>query len=373
MRIILSVESLGQQLSGIGRYTAELMRRLPNYLPGDALRFHHQQRWLRDPERLLQQPLPEVFTSQRLPLAVRNIRRFCLRSQWRKRCQGHIFHGPNYFLPPYADHGVITIHDLSVLRFPAYHPAERVRQHRIMLARSMRASRALIAVSEFTKREIIEVLDGAAERIHVTPLAANGDYHPRTALETRAVLAQYGLQHGAYTLSVATLEPRKNIGNLIAAYADLPSALKARYPLVLVGADGWCSAAIHAQIKRYACAGWLKYLGFIKPAHLPMLYAGARTSAYTSIYEGFGLPILEAMASGVPVVASNAASLLEVSKGVALHVVPDDVDTLCAALQQSLEDKAWRQQIIPLAIAVSAGYSWDNCIKQTIAVYQKLR
>ncbi len=372
MKVILSVESLSQQLTGVGRYTWELARRLPSYLSTDQLRFHHQQRWLAAPEMLLDQPVEKVFASQRLPLAVRNARRLCLRGSWRKQCRGWIFHGPNFFLPPYADNGVITLHDLSVLRFPEQHPRERVRQYARGFQESMDRARQVIAVSEATRQEAIALLGINADKITVTHLAASEEYHPRTPEQTQSVLSAYGLTHGKYTLCVATVEPRKNIHVLIKAYALLPAALRRHYPLVLVGCQGWLSAPIRRQIDAHQSEGWLNYLDFVPQAHLPEIYAGARSFAYLSNYEGFGLPVLEAMTSGVPVVASNRSAVPEVTQGQALHVETDDIDAVAHALQKSLDDEVWRHEIIRAGLAVSTGYSWDNCIQRTIAVYQKL-
>jgi alpha-1,3-rhamnosyl/mannosyltransferase len=373
MKVILSVESLSLQFTGVGRYTWELAQRLPKVLTDtDDLRFHHQQRWLMNPERLIQQPLSAVFPSQRLPLAIRNVRRYCLRTAWRKECKDWIFHGPNFFLPPYADKGVITLHDLSVLRFPELHPRERVKQYERSFRESLDRAQHLIAVSEATRQEATALLGINADKITVTHLAAGESYHPRTPVQTQSVLSAYGLTHGKYTLCVATLEPRKNIHVLIKAYALLPAAVRRHYPLVLVGGQGWLSEPIRKQIDAHQSEGWLNYLDFVSQAHLPEIYAGARSFAYLSNYEGFGLPVLEAMASGIPVVASNRSAVPEVTQGQGLHVDTDDIEAVTRALQKSLEDEPWRQTIIRAGLAVSKGYSWDNCILRTIAVYQKL-
>ncbi len=129
---------------------------------------------------------------------------------------------------------------------------------------------------------------------------------------------------------------------------------------------------LHHEIDKATAEGWLKYLGFVAEADLPLLYAGASSFAYPSIYEGFGLPVLEAMASGVPVVSSNRTSLPEVTQGMALHVEPDDIDALKEALQQSLEDNIWRSAIIPQALSVAQSYSWARCVQETVAVYRQL-
>ena len=373
MKVILSVESLSRELTGVGRYTLELARRLPEALcESDELRFHHQQRWLDDPLRLLSEPIPSIYPSQRLPLWVRNIRRRALRASWRQQCRSAIFHGPNYFLPHYADKGVVTIHDMSVLRHPEWHPTERVRQHEKLLQSSLERSQRLIAVSESTRDEIVALLGYPAENIDVTPLATGPAYRPREANDTEMLMRRIGLRHAGFTLCVATLEPRKNIANLIHAYARLPAGLRLNYPLVLAGSRGWNSQEIYDLIEKYSKQGWLRYLGYISEAELPVLYSAARILAYPSWYEGFGLPVLEAMASGVPVVASDRTSLPELTHGHALHVPPGDTHALESAIGRALEDNSWRQEVIVNALNTAATYSWDNCIQSTLSTYRKL-
>ena len=170
--------------------------------------------------------------------------------------------------------------------------------------------------------ELLQEFNLSEDKVQAIPLGVDQVYHPRPLSEIEDVLAQYGLQAQGYSLFVSTIEPRKNLSNLIAAYSKLPSAMRQRWPLVLVGGKGWNSDEIHAQIEQATAQSWLKYLGYVPQAHLPLLYAGARLFTYPSLYEGFGLPIAEAMASGVPVLTSNCSSMPEVAGTAALLVEP---------------------------------------------------
>nr|WP_255423134.1 glycosyltransferase family 1 protein [Undibacterium sp. LX40W] len=169
---------------------------------------------------------------------------------------------------------------------------------------------------------------------------------------------------------VSTIEPRKNLSNLIAAYSKLPSAMRQRWPLVLVGGKGWNSEEIHAQIEQATAQSWLKYLGYVPQAHLPLLYAGARLFTYPSLYEGFGLPIAEAMASGVPVLTSNCSSMPEVAGTAALLVEPRDVDQMCVELERGLSDNVWRTLAIPKGLERASQLTWDTCVDKTLLAYK---
>ncbi len=385
MKLILSVEALSMQLTGIGRYTWELTSGLPRVLPEDAVRYHHQQRWIPDPQRLLHEPVEQALTNvnslqptKKKPWGLRRISKWLAKSKrlnkpnWRKQCQGAVFHGPNFFVPDYADKAVITIHDLSVFRFPETHPKERIVQFERNFERSLSKALHIITDSEATRHELISHAGLREQDVTAISLAAGADYRPRTAIAVQEHLSRHGLNYQGYTLCVSTLEPRKKIDVLVAVYRLLPLALRLQYPLVLVGGTGWLSDALHHEIDKAAAEGWLKYLGFIPESELPLLYAGARSFAYPSIYEGFGLPVLEAMASGIPVVTSNRTSLPEVTQGMALHVEPDNSDAFKEALQKSLEDDIWRAAIIPQALDVAGRYSWDRCIRETVAVYHQV-
>ncbi len=176
---------------------------------------------------------------------------------------------------------------------------------------------------------------------------------------------------GGYTLFAGTIEPRKNLDVLLDAYGLLPLNLRQRWPLVMTGYQGWQSEKLHERIKAASREGWVRYLGYVPAEDLPLLYAGARLFAFPSLYEGFGLPILEAMASGVPVVCSKSSSLPEVAGDAAGMCEAMDVDSLSRLIATGLEDDIWRNSSIEKGLARAAGFSWQRCAEETVAVYRE--
>lgn len=367
LKLVLSVEALAPQLTGIGRYTWELAQRLPAHAELQDVRFYRGGRWIDAPADLLQ-PAPA-----RTRKPVFNIKppRWLRDWQTSARCRERVFHGPNFFLPACAEAGVATVHDLSVFKYPETHPIERIRHFEREFKQSMARASHLLTDSEATRREVIDFLSWPAEKITAVPLGVAPQFAPASAAALASCLARHGLAFKRYALCVSTLEPRKKIANLLQAYECLPAHLREQYPLVLVGGAGWLSDALHATIERLAAQGWLRYLGFVPEADLPALYAGAQTFVYPSIYEGFGLPVLEAMASGVPVVASIFTSLPEVTQGAALLVDPDDIDALALAIQTSLSDETWRATACEAGLATARNFTWSRCVDQTIDVYRQ--
>ena len=167
------------------------------------------------------------------------------------------------------------------------------------------------------------------------------------------------------------MDPRKNIAVLLDVYERMPQALRERMPLVVVGFEGWKSEKTIERLRAGERAGWARYLGFVDEAALPALYAGARVFLYPSRYEGFGLPVLEAMAAGVPVICSNAASLPEVTgtQG-AILIHPDDTDQLLDAVLRALEDDAWCAQARMRGLERASHFSWDKTAAASIAAYK---
>jgi alpha-1,3-rhamnosyl/mannosyltransferase len=368
MKVILSVEALSPPLSGIGRYTWELARRIGQLPNIGQVRYHRARRWVKDPAALL-----VVDPSAPQPRKLRlKFPRCAENGYWKLACRGQVFHGPNYFLPPYADHGVVTVHDLSVFKYPETHPPERLKEYDRLFRQTLDKAEHIIAVSEATKREVVEYLGWPATKITAIYNGVSEAFAPLSAEKLAPTLLRLNLRPGAYVLCVSTVEPRKRIDALLQAYQRLPDGLRAAYPLVLAGGKGWLSEDLHALIDTGQRAGWLHYLGFVSDADLARLYAGARLFAYPSIYEGFGLPIAEAMASGVPVLTSDRSCLPEVAAGAAKLANPDDLDALAAGLEEGLTDSAWRATAINAGLQVASGYNWDKCAKQTAAVYEKV-
>ncbi|MGJ7548739.1 glycosyltransferase family 4 protein [Pseudomonas alloputida] len=378
MKLILSVEPVRFPLTGIGRYTYELATRLQHSAEITDLQFFAGRRFLPTLPTAAEQS-DAVHGLKRLvqknALAVEAYRRLMpyLRKHALKGHEDHLYHSPNYYLPPFAGRSVATFHDLSPFTWAHCHAPQLVNYLQKELRQTLDRADALITDSRFTRQELADYFAWPIERIHAVPLASSPEFHPRSATAIAPALARHGLEPGGYSLFVGTIEPRKNIETLLDAYGRLPLALRQRWPLILTGYQGWRSDAIHSRIAQAQQQGWARYLGFVASEDLPLLFAGARLFAFPSHYEGFGLPVLEAMSSGVPVVCSNSSSLPEVAGSAALMCAPSDTEALTALLRQGLEDEVWRDQAVVQGLAHAAGFSWERCAQATIDVYKQVR
>lgn len=240
------------------------------------------------------------------------------------------------------------------------------------IALTLKRADMLITDSEYTRREIATYFSWPLEKIRAVPLASSEDFRPRESAELQKVLKDIGLIEGGYSLYVGTIEPRKNLEVLLDAYSMLPIAVRQRWPLILIGYRGWRSEQLHARIESAMQEGWARYLGFVAAEDLPLVYAGARLFVFPSLYEGFGLPVLEAMASGIPVVCSNSSTLPEVAGDAAAMCAPDDVDSLCHLISIGLEDEPWRAEARRKGLIRASAFSWQRCAEETAAVYQEL-
>jgi alpha-1,3-rhamnosyl/mannosyltransferase len=237
---------------------------------------------------------------------------------------------------------------------------------------ALKRANIILTDSEFIRHEISTYFNWPLDKIVTAPLAASTDYHPRTSLETNPILAQWNLSFGQYSLFVGTLDPRKNINSLLTAYERMPQSIRQRTPLIITGFNGWKSEATLERIQKGEKEGWARYLGFVNQDDLPFLYAGARVFLYPSYYEGFGLPVLEAMASGIPVICSNQSSLPEVvgDPNNAALIHPEDHDALYNILLRALEDDLWCHTLQQRGLQRSTHFSWDKTASNTIAAYK---
>lgn len=384
MRIIFNVASLKYPLTGIGHYTQALLSGLQkDERIAEVLCFTGSKLVrLADATYLLS---PSVATRKKTDGLRRLVRGFPGAYQLRSRVGNAFFHRAcrplrgkalyhetNFILRPFDGISLTTIHDLSHIHYPRYHPPERVRYLESELPKTLARATHIITDSQFVREELISSLGVAAERITAVPLGVGSRYRPRREAETRKILDFYHLQHGQYLLAVATMEPRKNLPGLIAAYMRLPVSLRRRFPLVLAGDHGWKSLDLEKTISSLEAKGEIRRLGYLPAEHLPCVYSGAGAFAFPSFYEGFGLPPLEAMASGVPVLTADNTSLVEVVGDAAILVGAEDNDAILVGLERLLTDEEFRRTARQRGLAQASRFTWKRCIDQLVSIYRNV-
>lgn len=385
MKLILAVDAIFHPLTGIGRYAWELARGLAHQPDIDDLRYWSHGRWVANPTQTGTNPKSGATAGGQARLRDR-LRARLARNRtlislyatltpplYRHRLRpfrDHLFHSPNYILPQFDGPRIATVHDLSTVLYPQFHPPARVAFMDRELPRTFERATHIITDTEVVRREVITHFGWPEDRITAVPLGVVPDFAPRPPAQIVPALSAYGLTPGRYILCVATIEPRKNIARLLDAHAMLPRHLQRSHPLVLAGAPGWNSDDLHRRIADTS-ADTVRYLRYVPQHELPLLYAGASVFAFPSLYEGFGLPVLEAMASGVPVVTSDCSTLPEVAGAAAQLVNPLDTDAIAAALARALTDDAWRASARTIGLERAHAASWANCVSRTVEVYRR--
>jgi glycosyltransferase involved in cell wall biosynthesis len=254
---------------------------------------------------------------------------------------------------------VVVIHDLCYLLHGQYLTTESRRYYETLVPRSIRRADHVIAVSANVKRELMEHLGLPEGKVTiVTPAVRHADFYPRSDEEIRHIEGRYGLNR-PYILYTGTLEPRKNIMGLLEAYAGLPSAVRERFQLVLAGGKGWLDSEITGRLKELRTLP-IVLTGYVPDADLPALYSGAALFVYPSFYEGFGMPPLEAMACGVPVITSDSASLPEVVGDAAVTVAASDISSLRRAIENLLEDEELAGEMRDRGLIRASQFSWKQ-------------
>ncbi len=277
-----------------------------------------------------------------------------------------VYHESNLIARPFGGTTVVTVHDLSWRAYPALHAPERVSWIERRLPATLRQATRFVTVSEFTARAMVYELGINRGLIDVVPPGVSSMFRPIQARAAAAVLARYDLVDRAYILAVSTLEPRKNFDRLLAAHARLPAVLRARTPLVIAGGRGWGNSLDDDRASLARRDGSLRLLGHVRDADLVALYARAAVVAYPSLYEGFGLPVLEAMACAVPVVTSGTTALCDTAGDAALLVDPLDIEAIAAALLRVLEDTQLADTLRGRGPARAACFTWDRMVTEMI-------
>jgi glycosyltransferase involved in cell wall biosynthesis len=268
---------------------------------------------------------------------------------------------------------VVSIHDLSFEHLPQTFKWRSRKQLRITVRRSARAAAQVIALSEFTRSDIIASYHVRPENISVIPLAAPAHFRPvHDKEELQRVRQTYGIE-GDYILSVGAIQPRKNLSRLVEAYSRLRRARpEVKLPqLVLVGKCAWLYTETLRTIKELEVSGSVILTGYAPEADLPALYSGALCFVYPSYFEGFGLPPLEAMKCGTPVIVGDKTSLPEVVGDAGVLVDPFDVDSMAAAIQRVISDSNLRAQLRVKGLERANLFDWQETARQTLSVYKR--
>lgn len=367
LRIGIDFTSASRERAGIGRYARELIRALS--------RLDHVNRYILFVPRdaysdLLRFDWPPNFTIRRAPLTERYLAALWQRARVPLPIEVFIgavdvFYSPDFLLPPtWAARKLVTVHDLSYVRVPECFPAPLLNYLNRAVPPSLARADVILADAVSTQNDLVDVYRVPREKIRVVYSGVEPRFCPDVSVESRARVD--ALTRGRpYILSVGTLQPRKNYTRLIQAFAHLLNlnSLISNLYLVIAGGRGWMDEEIFETVSCLNLQDRVLFLDFVADADLPALYAQALLFVYPSLYEGFGLPVAEAMACGTPVVCSNTSSLPEVAGDAALYFDPRNVDDIARTLHRALTDTALRDTLQARGFAQVKQFAWDNAAR----------
>jgi glycosyltransferase involved in cell wall biosynthesis len=282
----------------------------------------------------------------------------------------YIFHSPNYLLPDFDGPKVMTLHDLSIQLYPEFHPLARVKLLERAMVKSINNAQHIITDSECVKSQAEAVFGIASSRISAIPLGTGPQFRVRSSSQCKEILDEYELQHKKFFLFVGTIEPRKNLRRICSAYKILREEKGFDWPIVFVGSQGWESSAEHADIQGLVNRGWALYLGYASERILPILYSAAGALVFPSIYEGYGLPAMEAQQSGTRVITSKNTSMAEFSCERDILVDPLETGDIVKAMREVVSD-AKEGFHIGLGEVIDRA-SWGDTARQTAHIYRKI-
>lgn len=358
--------TLTGRISGVGYYTARLMESLADGA-GEGI--------VRRLVVLSNRPVP-VQENERVQVYGR--RRFAVRSVWMQLVLPRILrdvrpdlvHFTNYLAPlagrvPY----LVSFHDMSLSLLPQYHTLKKRVLTSSLIPAVARGARMILTPSESTRRDVVRLLRVDPGRVRVIPYAAGPSFRP-VPLAPERLEATHGIRT-PYFLYVGTLEPRKNLARALRAFASVAGALPG-CRFVIVGQRGWRYDEVLREAAHPALRGRVDLLGYVPEESLPELYAHALALVYPSLYEGFGLPVVESMACGTPVLTSRSSSLAEIAEGAALLADPTDERALAEALHALATDEGLRKTLRAQGLERARAFSWERTGRETVAAYQEV-
>ncbi len=371
MRISIDYTSAARQRAGIGRYTRSLIGALARtdtsnrytlLVPSDAHSLDDARAFPKN-YRLVRAPLNErylvaMWQRAQIPLPVELL------------VGGtDVFYSPDFVLPPTrARKKILTVHDLSFKRVPETALPNLKWYLEGAVPRAVKRADLILADSDATREDLIQLFGAAPDRVETLYSGYDSMFAPvKDAAEFKRVRDTYSLPK-PFILHVGTIEPRKNLSRLIQAFSQLPQ--RRDLELVIAGGRGWMYDEIYAAPEKFGVSASVRFIGFVPDSDLPALYSVAEMVAYPSLYEGFGLPVLEAMACGAAVVTSNNSSIPEVAGDVALMVDARDVEAIAWAMSRFLDDHQWRDAMRQKGLAQAKKFSWDKSAQQLRAAFE---
>lgn len=376
MRIGIDGIPLVSLRTGVGHYTFELARALSVVSPADRF------------ELLSPLPLSNSVTDDISQTELRTVLpslrpmriwiNGLLRAWWAIRLPLYIrqtgldvFHGTNFDVPFWSSCAtVLTIHDLSLFLHPETHEKHTVRRAQKRMPLMARMADMIITPSESVRREVCDYFGTSPERVVAIPEAARRCFKPVPESEALPLRLKLGLDD-EFILFVGTIEPRKNLMTLVRAFAELRHSTPLRPQLVIAGKQGWLMEGFSSHVRELGVNDCVRFLGYVPDETLSALYSSCRLCVYPSLYEGFGLPALEAMACGAPVITSRTHALMETVGEAARLVDPHDARALAGTMAELLSDERARGELAAAGLRRAAQFSWEKTARLTMEVYRE--
>ena len=373
MKIAIDTIPLLSPLTGVGYYTLKISQTLREIGPQNQYLYYYG---FYSPSLLLPGETPEPFHRLKdwvlaLPAAKHAARSVKDLGIYFSSRRFDLYFEPNFVpigIP--ARRILAAVPDFSFARFPEWHTAEKVRYFEKHFWKKIQEAHGIIVLSDFIKAEAVRRFGMAENRIFAIPLGVDSKvFRKYPSSELEAVRSRYRLPDD-FILFVGSIEPRKNLKRLLQAHRNLVSPLRKKFKLVLAGSRGWKNEEVMDAIQDSPAEAM--YLGYVPENELGRLYNLARLLIYPSLYEGFGLPPLEAMACGCPVVVSEAASLPEICGEAAAYVNPLDVNQMAEAMRRVLEDEDYRKSLMAKGLARAAGFTWERSAREHLRAFEKV-
>ena len=371
MHTYIDVSAAVHSRAGLGRYAESLALALARQEPGRFALFHNRagRHWeLTSLEALPRQSVPLGYKPWRMAVWLGQMAGLGFD---RLLPDADLYHATEHLLMPlHSVPTVLTVHDLIFKLFPQHHKRLNYWFLNAAMPLFVRRADAIITISESSKNDLIRHYGTPAEKITVVYEAAATHFQPASPFTVANARREYHLPD-RFLLTVGTIEPRKNLSRLLEALARLRVDDPDLY-LVVVGARGWLYGDFFRQIEALGLEDVVRFPGYVLDADLPAIYSAATLLVMASLYEGFGLPVLEAMSCGAPVVSSHASSLPEIGGEAARYFDPMSVDDMTAALRQALADEELREEMREAGLEQAAKFSWERAARETMAVYEQV-